>query len=41
MHCADYLLNNFNTLTKYKTAAQISHRVLKAVTGIALPVPSD
>lgn len=29
----DYTLNNPDTLTKYKTAAQISHRVLEAVTG--------
>lgn len=28
----DYTLNNPDTLTKYKTAAQISHRVLEAVT---------
>ena len=30
---ADYTLNNPDTLTKYKTAAQISHKVLEAVTG--------
>ena len=30
----DYTLNNPDTLTKYKTAAQISHRVLEAVTGM-------
>ncbi|KAG7005535.1 DNA repair protein rhp42 [Physcia stellaris] len=30
---SDYTLNNPDTLTKYKTAAQISHRVLEAVTG--------
>ena len=35
--CADYSLNNPDTLTKYKTAAQISHRVLEAVTGTRLP----
>ena len=29
----DYTLNNPDTLTKYKTAAQISHRVLETVTG--------
>ncbi|MCJ1223377.1 Curved DNA-binding protein (42 kDa protein) [Toensbergia leucococca] len=29
----DYSLNNPDTLTKYKTAAQISHRVLETVTG--------
>ncbi|KAI9864138.1 MAG: Curved DNA-binding protein (42 kDa protein) [Trichoglossum hirsutum] len=29
----DYSLNNPDTLTKYKTAAQISHKVLQAVTG--------
>lgn len=31
--CLDYTLNNPDTLTKYKTAAQISHKVLEAVTG--------
>lgn len=41
MYYADYLLNNSDTLTKYKTAVQIFHRVLKAITGIALFVPSD
>lgn len=30
---ADYTLNNPDTLTKYKTAAQISHKVLEVVTG--------
>ena len=30
---ADYTLNNPDTLTKYKTAAQISYKVLEAVTG--------
>ncbi|MCJ1260338.1 Curved DNA-binding protein (42 kDa protein) [Lobaria immixta] len=30
---ADYTLSNPDTLTKYKTAAQISHRVLETVTG--------
>ncbi|KAI4161086.1 MAG: hypothetical protein LQ342_005123 [Letrouitia transgressa] len=29
----DYTLNNPDTLTKYKTAAQISHKVLELVTG--------
>lgn len=29
----DYSLNNPDTLTKYKTAATISHKVLDAVTG--------
>lgn len=29
----DYTLNNPDTLTKYKTAAQISHKVLEAVVG--------
>lgn len=29
----DYTLSNPDTLTKYKTAAQISHKVLEAVTG--------
>lgn len=29
----DYTLNNPDTLTKYKTAAQISNKVLEAVTG--------
>jgi len=29
----DYSLNNPDTLTKYKTAAQISHKVLETVTG--------
>lgn len=31
----DYTLKNPDTLTKYKTAAQISHKVLEAVTGTA------
>ena len=31
----DYSLSNPDTLTKYKTAAQISHKVLDAVTGIS------
>lgn len=30
----DYTLKNPDTLTKYKTAAQISHKVLEAVTGM-------
>jgi len=30
---ADFTLNNPDTLTKYKTAAQISHKVLEIVTG--------
>lgn len=29
----DYSLGNPDTLTKYKTAAQISHKVLEAVSG--------
>lgn len=33
---ADYTLSNPDTLTKYKTAAQISHRVLEAVSGIGI-----
>ncbi|KAL8944623.1 MAG: hypothetical protein Q9216_000320 [Gyalolechia sp. 2 TL-2023] len=33
MSLADYTLNNPDTLTKYKTAAQISHKVLEAVSG--------
>ncbi|KAI4169848.1 MAG: hypothetical protein LQ343_005397 [Gyalolechia ehrenbergii] len=33
MFLADYTLNNPDTLTKYKTAAQISHKVLEAVSG--------
>ncbi|KAL8723045.1 MAG: hypothetical protein Q9225_000587 [Loekoesia sp. 1 TL-2023] len=33
MFPADYTLNNPDTLTKYKTAAQISHKVLEAVSG--------
>ncbi|KAJ9254549.1 hypothetical protein DTO212C5_9230 [Paecilomyces variotii] len=32
----DYTLNNPDTLTKYKTAAQISHKVLEAVSGWCL-----
>ena len=35
----DYTLNNPDTLTKYKTAAQISHRVLETVKGMKLLVP--
>ena len=30
---ADYSLNNPDTLTKYKTAAGISHKVLETVSG--------
>ena len=30
---ADYTLNNPDTLTKYKQAAQISQKVLEAVSG--------
>lgn len=30
----DYSLSNPDTLTKYKTAAQISNKVLEAVTGM-------
>ncbi|KAI4190056.1 MAG: hypothetical protein L6R41_001022 [Letrouitia leprolyta] len=33
MFLADYTLNNPDVLTKYKTAAQISHKVLEAVSG--------
>ena len=36
----DYTLNNPDTLTKYKTAAQISHKVLEAVTGMTFFRPS-
>ncbi|KAJ5709790.1 hypothetical protein N7493_010081 [Penicillium malachiteum] len=32
----DYTLNNPDTLTKYKTAAAISHKVLEAVTALCL-----
>ncbi|KAJ5239214.1 hypothetical protein N7468_003833 [Penicillium chermesinum] len=32
----DYTLNNPDTLTKYKTAAQISHKVLDAVTAMCV-----
>ncbi|KAJ5159618.1 uncharacterized protein N7482_006622 [Penicillium canariense] len=32
----DYTLNNPDTLTKYKTAAQISHKVLEAVTALCV-----
>ncbi|PYH91448.1 curved DNA-binding protein [Aspergillus ellipticus CBS 707.79] len=32
----DYTLNNPDTLTKYKTAAQISHKVLEAVSALCL-----
>ncbi|KAJ5102171.1 hypothetical protein NUU61_004393 [Penicillium alfredii] len=32
----DYTLNNPDTLTKYKTAAQISHKVLEAVAALCL-----
>ncbi len=35
----DYTLNNPDTLTKYKTAAQISHKVLEAVSGRTLQPP--
>ena len=30
---SDYTLNNPDTLTKYKSAGQISHKVLETVTG--------
>jgi ferredoxin-fold anticodon binding domain-containing protein len=33
---ADYTLNNPDTLTKYKSAAQISHKVLEAVTALCV-----
>lgn len=36
MFLSDYSLNNPDTLTKYKTAAQISHKVLEAVTKLCL-----
>ncbi|KAJ5388617.1 Winged helix-turn-helix transcription repressor DNA-binding [Penicillium cosmopolitanum] len=32
----DYTLNNPDTLTKYKTAAQISHKVLEAVAPLCI-----
>lgn len=37
----DYTLNNPDTLTKYKTAAQISHKVLEAVSGRTLQPPKE
>lgn len=33
--CTDYTLNNPDTLTKYKQAAQISQKVLEAVSGVS------
>ena len=33
----DYTLNNPDTLTKYKTAAQISEKVLAAVSELCVP----
>ena len=33
LEITDYTLSNPDTLTKYKTAAQISHKVLEAVSG--------
>lgn len=33
----DYTLNNPDTLTKYKTAAEISERVLAAVSKLCVP----
>jgi methionine aminopeptidase len=36
MLCADYTLNNPDTLTKYKTAAQISEKVLAEVSKLAV-----
>ena len=35
----DYSLNNPDTLTKYKSAAQISQKVLEAVSGETAPNP--
>ena len=32
----DYTLNNPDTLTKYKSAAQISHKVLEAVSALCV-----
>jgi methionine aminopeptidase len=32
----DYTLNNPDTLTKYKSAAEISHKVLDAVTALCV-----
>jgi methionine aminopeptidase len=34
---ADYSLSNPDTLTKYKEAAKISHKVLEAVSGTRSP----
>ncbi len=36
-HVADYTLNNPDTLTKYKTAGQISEKVLEAVSKLCVP----
>lgn len=33
---SDYSLNNPDTLTKYKSAAQISHKALEAVTALCV-----
>ena len=35
----DYSLANPDTLTKYKTAAQITHKVLETVTGATISNP--
>lgn len=35
-HTVDYTLNNPDTLTKYKDAAQISLKVLEAVTALCV-----
>lgn len=37
MQLPDYTLNNPDTLTKYKTAAQISEKVLAAVSKLCVP----
>ena len=37
LNTADYSLANPDTLTKYKTAAQISHKVLETVSGTPNP----
>lgn len=36
IHVADYTLNNPDTLTKYKDAGNISHKVLDAVTKLCV-----
>jgi methionine aminopeptidase len=37
MYYIDYTLNNPDTLTKYKTAAQISEKVLAEVSKLCVP----